>query len=116
MQRFWRTREIGIIDQVYHQKFTCSLTSVIVGFRPVSFRTSTGCGPRPNLAVPDLIDIDAVFSPRGPVMASKVFLALDNRVFREALARLLRRCDCAEVCGASACGIPGLAETISAVL
>lgn len=47
---------------------------------------------------------------------SKVFLALDNRVFREALARLLRRCDCAEVCGASPCGIPRLAETISAAM
>jgi DNA-binding NarL/FixJ family response regulator len=46
---------------------------------------------------------------------ARTFIALDNRVLREALAHLLRHGgkDCAEVCGISGC-IPQLAEMIFA--
>jgi DNA-binding NarL/FixJ family response regulator len=45
-------------------------------------------------------------------VAIKIFLALGNRVLRDALARLLRK-DCVDVCGVSAC-TPQLPDTVLA--
>lgn len=51
-------------------------------------------------------------------MTTKIFLALDNRILRDSLARLLRNHGrgCLEVCGISACAVNlnGLVEAISA--